>query len=175
MNNIKAIKEKIIELKRNGNKPKVDFDQSWITERFVENTISYTEDVGFLLCDKQIRTKNNGEEYDINGGNSVTNSQIRNFFGEVKRIQLKVSSNHEKWNSVNSSFLLLKPKLNYMSARVTGKNSNSRITILKEALEKALDSIMVQPNYESTVEQYNRFSEFLEAILAYHKSFGGKE
>jgi len=176
MSNIEVIKEKMKKLKGKEKRFADDFESKWIKEKFDEKTIVFAEDLGFLICNKQIKENSKTKtESDFNGNNAVTTSQIRNFFGEVKRIQMKVSNDPSKWNQVNTSFLLLKPKLNYMSARVLGKNQGSHISILKDSLEKALNSIELKTSEKDTVAQFNRFAEFLEAILAYHKSFGGKE
>ncbi|HPE34641.1 MAG TPA: type III-A CRISPR-associated protein Csm2 [Bacteroidales bacterium] len=172
MSTIEKIKEKLQDL-RNG-KPSIQFDPLWIKDRITQKTIDWSEDIGFLICDKQVFNKN-GRDFEKNGGNSVTTSQIRNFFGEVKRIQMKLSGNEDNWQEVNSSFLLLKPKLNYMAARVLSKNSSSRIALLKDQFEYMLAAIQVGPDYSQTVKEFIRFAELFEAILAFHKSYGGKE
>lgn len=91
----------------------------------------------------------------------MTTSQIRNFFGEVRRIQLK------GYDENKSSFLLLRPKLAYAKARVIQKNKTSRITKFFEIFDTAHPKV-------TTKESFQNYVDFLEAVLAYHKFYGGQ-
>ena len=125
--------------------PKVNwenkFDSQWITDGITKEAIKFCEKFG-----KHI--KNNG----------LSTSQIRNVYGELKRIQLK------GFKKEKTSFLLLKPKMAYAAKRA----KNSGATDFKKVFDKAFDLI------DNSSEKYKNFMDIMEAILAYHKSFGGK-
>ena len=84
----------------------------------------------------------------------LTTSQIRNVFGTVKMMEMRGFEPHE--------FVLLKPKLAYAAARARSAES------LKHVLSLAIDEV------ESDEAKFDRFVDFFEAILAYHKAAGGK-
>jgi CRISPR-associated protein Csm2 len=97
----------------------------------------------------------------------MTTSQIRNFFGEVRRIQAKVQqSNFEGTNK--TAFLLLRPKLAYAQARVISKVGKSRIEDFRTVMDKAHIAVINK-------EQFQNFVDFLEAVLAYHKFYSGRD
>lgn len=149
-------------------RPDQDFKSEWIAKNQLNNGIYYTQKLGFFLCNY----REQGDKI-IPGNNALTNSQIRNVFGEAKRIQMKVVDNPDKWQEEKINFKLLKPKLAYAVGRADPKN---KIKDLRPVLDKAIDAVEdneVNNNQES-VDRLNRFVQFLEAILAYHKAYGGK-
>lgn len=85
----------------------------------------------------------------------LTTSQLRNIFGEVKRLQLQARFNQRR-------LLLLKPRLRYMAAR-HGLGAKA----LRSVLEKGIDEV-------DDEREFDRFVEFFEAILCYHKAAGGR-
>lgn len=95
----------------------------------------------------------------------LTTSQIRNIFGEVRRIEMN-------WNSAPSSsyrqVILLQPKLAYQAARERGKG----VEVLSSALMPCLEQIQTAPKDQRQL-YFSRFVDFFEAILAYHKAAGG--
>ena len=84
----------------------------------------------------------------------LTTSQIRNVFGTVKMMEMRGFEPHE--------FVLLKPKLAYAAAR------HRSVASLKTVLSRAIDEV---GNDET---KFDRFVDFFEAILAYHKAAGGR-
>lgn len=99
---------------------------------------------------------------------TLSTSQIRNVFGEVRRIQQKGYT-----NSFDSEVLLLKPKLAYAKARAQGKNNGA--TTLEQVLSPAIDAIFESnPESNQKFQRFENFANFFEAILAYHKAYGGK-
>jgi CRISPR-associated protein Csm2 len=84
---------------------------------------------------------------------------MRNFFGEVRFIEQRGFTDP----LMKRRFLLLIPKLKYAKARAKNFGMNS----LAEVLEEAVKLVEGQP------ECFKRFVEFFEAILAYHKAYGG--
>lgn len=161
-----------------GFKPHLHFKNTWIKEKIDENCIKFMEDFGLFLCDKISINKHTGREEisDRAGEDALTTSQIRNVFGEIKRIEMKLGGNSDDaaqkiWDELKPSFLLLKPKLAYNTARVTQKSSKSkynRIVQLKDVLFLAHSEV-------KDVKQFYNFSQFMEGILAFHKAYGGKD
>jgi len=93
----------------------------------------------------------------------VTTSQIRNVYGTVKKLEMKVSMNGWK-DETRSQLLLLKPLLAYAA----GRHEKGMIP-LKDVISKAIDCVTED---EKT---FKRFCQFFEAIIAYHKANGGKD
>jgi CRISPR-associated protein Csm2 len=86
----------------------------------------------------------------------VSSSHIRNIYGTVKQMEMSGFSYHE--------LVMLKPKIAY-AARRDGSNAARE---LKDILTVAIDAVGNNP------EHFQRFADFFEAILAYHKAFGGR-
>lgn len=84
--------------------------------------------------------------------NDMKTSQIRKIFGEVKKMQ-----GYDK-NALN----LLRPKLAYTAGR------HKKVRDLQEVLDEAIKMIDDQSKFEN-------FRNFFEAIVAYHKKYGGKD
>jgi CRISPR-associated protein Csm2 len=103
---------------------------------------------------------------------SLTTSQIRNIFGEVRRIQMtwSATADAEEARKAYRSVVLLQPKLAYQANR----DRNSRgVKDLQTILDPCLDVIR---RAEAANQQlyFQRFVDYFEAILAYHKAAGGK-
>ncbi len=90
----------------------------------------------------------------------LSTSQIRNVYGEVMRLKMKGFSANE--------LVLLKPRLAYTTERKGTDGSRK----FREVIEKALDKVIFTK--EKQEELFQNFANFFEAILAYHRSFGGK-
>ena len=91
--------------------------------------------------------------------NGLTNSKIRSIYGEIKRIQMG------EFEKEKSSFYLLKPKVAYALGR---DDKNEGLRLFKLIFDEASKSVNDQKSYQN-------FSNFIEAILAYHKAYGGKD
>lgn len=97
----------------------------------------------------------------------LTTAQIRALFGEVRQIEAEWSLDNKKPEAFRR-LVLLKPKLAYRARRERGQ----AVKILVEVLDKSLDQV-TQGDLASRDGNFRRFVEFFEAILAYHKSYGG--
>jgi CRISPR-associated protein Csm2 len=86
----------------------------------------------------------------------LTKSQIRNIYGAVKKMQMKGGELD------THKLLMLKPKLAYAAKRHGGG-----VDTLKDVLTQAIDLV------GNDSKKFNRFVDFFEAILAYHKFYGG--
>lgn len=115
--------------------------RKWVQEGIDEHAISFAEEYGRYLAD-----------------NRMTTSQIRNVFGEIRRIQMN------GFDKERTNFLLLKPKLAY-----TAKRHNTPVLI------NFFEFYKVAASAVSGEEEYGHLVNLLEAILAYHKYAGGKE
>lgn len=90
----------------------------------------------------------------------LTNSKIRGVYGEIKRIQMG------EFEKMKSSFYLLKPKMAYAVGR-EDKNGGYGLRLFKRIFDEIFPLVKDQTTY-------NNFCNLIEAILAYHKFFGGK-
>jgi len=111
----------------------------------------------------------------------LSTSQIRNIFGAVRQIEMmwtpsadqdsdkqalaisKPSANpdSDKQAQAIRKLILLKPKLAYQAER------HEPVKPLEAVLRQAIDQV------QGKRENFVRFVEFFEAILAYHTAFGG--
>lgn len=137
------------------------FQTTWITNGIDSDCIDYAEAMGEHLCSLE-----NGRP----GRNALTNSQIRNFFGEVKRIQQMIGTDEKKWQENQSDFQLLRPKLAYAESRVVKSNRNSTIKDFRTVIEAAHRAVE-----KDKLNHFKNFVDFMEAVLAYHKASGGKD
>ena len=131
-----------------------EFKKEWISNGIDETTVDFAEKFGRYLCDIQQDNRL--------GRMAMTTAQIRNVFGEVKRIQAR------GYSAEKSAFFLLRPKIAYAEARVKAKSGKSRI----EDFRKVMDMAHIAVKEES---QFQNFVDFFEAVLAYHKAAGGRD
>ncbi len=124
----------------------------WVKKGITQEAIKYAEEFGKDLANNRLST-----------------SQIRNVFSEVKNLQMKGA---EKFN--DTPLLLLKPKLAYSKARKSsgGNQAAQAAEDLEKVLSKGIDTIASAE--KNKFELFQNFANFFEAILAYHRSFGGK-
>lgn len=120
---------------------------------------------------KKINKLNSLKEYDVddfvrfNGDvdiltreledDDIKTTQLRKFFAAVKEINLETKT--KTWNELKVKFFLLMPKLAYAKGR----------KLISEDFYKLLESAM---NKVQSKEDFNRFVEFLEAIVAFYKA-----
>ena len=81
-------------------------------------------------------------------------SQIRKVYGAVKKIQMSDEFNQNE-------LIMLKPKLAYAAAR------KSEVEDLKNTLTQAINQV-------DNSHKFKNFVDFFEAILAYHRAYGGE-
>jgi CRISPR-associated protein Csm2 len=111
-------------------------------------------------------------------------NQIRNIFGVVRSIEQRVdrdfmhevNGDSDKTQSLADGayrqLQLIRPKLAYQHGRATNtvkERKKDAMELLKDVLDAAIDFV------EQDRERFSRFVEFFEAILAYHRSAGGKD
>jgi CRISPR type III-A-associated protein Csm2 len=122
-----------------------DFPKSEITGKITTKTVEFAKEFGsYLGTDVK-----NGYKIEVA---KLTTNQLRKFFGEVKRQQMKGYN--------ETDFVLLKPKLAYAVGRAKGK---SKITDFYEIMSIAIDEVKVEAHFKN-------FIKIFEAIVAYHKA-----
>ena len=115
---------------------------SEIKKEVTEATVAFAEKFGEHLAKDDSFNK---------GLKPLTSSQLRRFYGEVKRQQI---------NGYNQSdFVLLKPKLAY----AVGRDKGSKIVDLYDVMSKAMSHV-------ESKDDFNRFVKVFEAIVAFHKA-----
>ncbi len=90
----------------------------------------------------------------------MSTSQIRKFFGEIKRIQAD-------FENCKQEIVLLDPKIAYSVGRAR-KEGHSKIEDFYEVISPLLADI------KEDKKRFKHFVNIVEAIVAYHKSEGGK-
>jgi CRISPR-associated protein Csm2 len=96
----------------------------------------------------------------------VTTSQLRNVFGTVRQIQMAWDNDPAR---AYRDVILLKPKLGYFARRERGRG----MADLERVLSPAIDEIAKAGQDAERKERFMRFADLFEAIVAYHKKYGG--
>ncbi|MBN1950840.1 MAG: type III-A CRISPR-associated protein Csm2 [Bacteroidales bacterium] len=122
--------------------------KNWVRNGIDNDTIRFADKFGKSIAD-----------------NELTTSQIRNIFGEMRRIQLN------GYDKEKTAFLLLKPKLAYAVKR--NKNKTRGIEDFYDFFSVAYDAVDTK-NPEGN-EHFKNLMNILEAVLAYHKYHGGQD
>lgn len=132
--------------------PKQKLQKEWVQKPITPEIVEWTKSFGEHL-------------QSFSGGRKgLTTSQIRKFFGELKRIQAAPEKFKEE-------IPLLKAKLAYAVGRDLKKGKNqTKINDFYEELEKGINGIR-QDNKEDLM----RFIKIVESTVAYHKFYGGKD
>ncbi len=125
--------------------------QNEIEEKVTDKTVKFAEDFGkYLGTDVKEGYKTLTAK--------LTTSQLRNFFGEVKRQQM--------CGFDETAFALLKPKLAYAVGRADKK---SKIVDFYEVMSEAIDRVLNAKSEADQKKRFKNFIDFFEAIVAYHK------
>lgn len=108
---------------------------------------------------------------------SLTTNQIRNIFGTVRQIKMdwtSARSDDDKKRSYRQA-VLLRPKLAYQAKRLSERGGRSREALLEfeKVFGPALDAVIEAPE-DKRKERFERATDYLEAIVAYHKKYGGQ-
>jgi CRISPR-associated protein Csm2 len=99
----------------------------------------------------------------------LTTSQIRAIFGEVRQIQAQWGMGGENRQRARRRLVLLKPKMAYRARREPGRAVEELVSVL----DPAVDLVVAESDSETQDGHFQRFVEFFEAILAYHRAHGG--
>lgn len=124
--------------------------ESEIKEKVTHVSVDFAERFGKYLGQDDSVQGNNGRNEKVE---KLTTSQLRKFFGEVKRQQMMGYD--------STSFILLKPKLAYAVGRAKGKKS--KISDFYLVLADMIDKV-------GNEHDFKNFIKIFEAIVAYHKA-----
>lgn len=135
--------------------------QSEITDKVTEETVKFAQKFGsYLGCnDESTYIDKKGIQKTKIERAKLTTTQLRKFFGEVKRQQLKGYD--------ETDFVLLKPKLAYAVGRA--KDPNAKINDFYFVISKAIDCVKADTKEESN-KRFKNFIKIFEAIVAFHKA-----
>lgn len=123
--------------------------QEEIQKRITETTVRFAEEFGNYLARKE------------EGTEPLTTSQLRKFFGEVKRQQMT-----DGYNETN--FVMLKPKLAYAVGRAKQNvRKYYKIEDFYLVMADAIDKVVRSSNKGVS---FRNFITAFEAIVAYHKA-----
>lgn len=125
-----------------------------IQEGDAEELNNYAEELGRMFKEPlRYRDERNRERTE----KELSTSQIRNILDEIQRISPK-----EDINNIKTKLHLLRPKLAYSAGRHKG-----RVKEFREVVEKAI-------KYINNTNHFKNFRNFIEAIVAYHRYYGGE-
>lgn len=130
-------------------------EETEITEKVTKETVKFAEEFGTYLA--------TGRKDEI-----LSTSQLRKFFGEVKKQQMSESFDETK-------FVLLKPKLAYAVGRANSKikKQYQKIEDFYNVMSKAID-LVIKEDGEDKKMKFRNFILIFEAIVAYHKAAENK-
>lgn len=132
--------------------PKDELKESWIQKGISEETVEWAKSFA---------------EYLVKGKKALTTSQLRKFFGELRRIEANFFAQ-------KNEIVMLKPILAYAVGR-SKKNSDDndwRIVDFEKEMSKGIGAVRLGTEYE--LSDFKNFIKLVEAVVAYHKYFGGK-
>ena len=101
--------------------------------------------------------------------NGLTTSQIRALFGEVRQIEGQWSIDDASRDKARRRLILFKPKMAYRARKEHGRAVQELVGVLDPALQE----VVQEKDVKKQDENFKRFVEFFEAILAFHKAYGG--
>ena len=131
--------------------PSKKMDPIWIIEGITNDTIEWAQSFGKFLTVKDAKKP-------------LTTSQIRKFYGELKRIQ----TDPEKYAQ---DIPMLRAKLAYAVGRDLDKGVNkSKIKEFHDELIIGLNTLRKNKKMD-----FIHFVKVVEAIIAYHKYSGGED
>ncbi|MCS6968716.1 MAG: type III-A CRISPR-associated protein Csm2 [Cytophagales bacterium] len=95
----------------------------------------------------------------------LTTSQLRRFFGQLKRLQAMGYDHEDKQH-----LLMLKPQLAYAAGRA---DKDAKIRDFARVLERMITEVEKATSEEDAKKRFQNFVNLTEAIVAYHKIEGG--
>lgn len=132
--------------------PKTKLEKKWIQDGITKETVDWAEEFGKYLAVKEI------------GKEPLTTSQLRRFFGELKRIDTDFESN-------KVDLPMLKPMLAYAVGRdkKNGK-TKTRIDDFYDEMSRGLEAIRETKDGPEE-KDFKHFVRLVESIVAYHKFY----
>lgn len=140
--------------------------QEWIDCKITQETVDFAKKFGTYLAkpDLEDGKDKKGNLIKITIGEKMTTSQLRRFFGEVKR-QQSIGGYEE------SSFVMLSPKLAYAVGRAKkDKKTGVKYCKIEDFFLIFDDAIKKVGNSNDKQKAFKNFISIFEAIVAYHKA-----
>jgi CRISPR type III-A-associated protein Csm2 len=135
---------------------KNSFQSKWITDKIEDKTIEWAKEFGFFLAKDDGRQKG-----------KLSTTQLRKFFGQLKRVQAEVLVEGKYEQQHRIKMLMLAPQLAYAVGRDKKGNKQTKINYFQEEVTTMLKSV-------TEIGYFNNFVNIIEAIVAYHKFEGGE-
>lgn len=135
-------------------------EEKWIHDGITEDAIKWADTFGENLSKQEGKFEQR----------PLTTSQLRKFFGELKRID---TNRQKRLGDV----LLLKPMLAYAVGRdknAEGK-TKTKIDLFEREVSKGLSAIRKDSNGNYLESDFKNFVKLIEAVVAYHKYHGGEK
>jgi CRISPR-associated protein Csm2 len=135
--------------------------EEWYKNAITNETVKWAEEFGTHLAkkgdiaysDNELKQKKTDRRGNLIKRTILTTSQLRKFFGEVKRQQAQGFN--------KSEFVLLKPKLAYAVGRA--KDEDAKVHDFYHVLAPVIMGV-------ETEKEFKNFIKIFEAIVAYHKA-----
>ncbi|WP_373730956.1 type III-A CRISPR-associated protein Csm2 [Bacteroides heparinolyticus] len=139
--------------------------ESEIKIKVTDATVEFAKRFGSYLGknDQRSEKDRNGKPKQIKES-KLTTSQLRKFFGEVKKQQMNGYD--------ETDLVLLKPKLAYAVGRTAAggkKDTFYKINDFYFVISRAIDCVKADSKEESE-KRFHNFIKVFEAIVAYHKA-----
>lgn len=137
--------------------PQRKLDPEWVKKPITEDIVKWCESFGKYLAkrkEEEIIDRNGKRKTKTIEG--MTTSQLRKFFGEVKRIEMQLEMQYNP-----SDVAMLNPLLAYAVGRDEGK---TKIKDFQVEISKAISEVKNE-------EEFKNFVQIFEAIVAYHKCY----
>ena len=128
--------------------------ESEISGKVTKTTVAFAEKFGKYLAE--------GNDYE----EALTTSQLRRFFGEVKRQQMNGYD--------ETDFQMLKPKLAYAVGRAQKASKKAKRFKIRDFYEVMVDAIDKVEESQDKDKAFKNFISIFEAIVAYHKAAENK-
>ena len=96
----------------------------------------------------------------------VKTSQLRTFYSAVNSIRVQ-SQQERDFSYIERNLILLKPKLAYAAGR-----HPRQLKAFQSFMVQAIDGVV---NSRNPKDALTNFFDLLEAVVAYHKFYGGRE
>jgi CRISPR-associated protein Csm2 len=132
---------------------KINDFKSGFCEYDICQLVNHTEELGKELVRRQLKT-----------------NQIRKFLDAVKRLKSRLNKTEERdFNVIKDDLVFLKVQIAYAAAK---QQKNNRDIGPVAPFKQVLDAAILQVK---TSEDFDRFVQLVESIIAYHKAAGGQD
>jgi CRISPR type III-A-associated protein Csm2 len=151
-----------------------DMQPIWVTDGIQDRSaVDWAQEFGNYLGDDFLWDNYEQPMRDARGNSiksKLTTTKLRNFFGEVKRIQIRLAFDGG-FDSEKVNILMLKPKLAYHVGREEGQN-RVKVKMFYQQLSRGIDVIDMTDPVKGK-KHFENFVKLMEAVVAYHKAKEG--